>query len=101
MIEDGYVLLDPFHIDNGELGHMTPEEAFTLGVEWATLRLLLDSDPDATLSIELHTKNADRISKLCATRGREVSELVEHEDDKEFCSMTVEPKPMNVLCLMK
>lgn len=97
---DEYVLLDPFYIDQGELGRMPPEEAFTLGVEWATLRLILDSDPSASVSLELHTKNVERITKLCSSRGREVSEVT-HHDDGVYSSLVVEPKPKNVLRLIR
>jgi hypothetical protein len=64
------IVSDPFYIDSGELKRITPEDAFVLGVEWATLRLLIDADPHSPLNIDIHHENAERVSALCHSRGR-------------------------------
>lgn len=96
---EGHILLDPFHIDCGELGHMTPEKAFALGVEWATLRLFIDTDPKSRIDIDLHTENVERISSLCHSRGREVTGI--ERLDETWTSMSVLPAADNVVRLVR
>jgi hypothetical protein len=88
---------DPFYIDSGELRRTTPEEAFVLGVEWATLRLLIDADPHSPLDIDIHQANAERVSALCQSRGRMMkSEPV----DSSWLSISILPVPKRVLRLV-
>ena len=95
----GHILLDPLHIESGELGRMTPEKAFTLGVEWATLRLIIDSDPDGQLDMDVHTENVSRITTLCNDRGRSVVGISRVDDT--WSSLSVLPTPTNVLRLVR
>jgi hypothetical protein len=96
---EGHILLDPLHINCGELGRITPEKAFTLGVEWATLRLIVDTDPNGQVDMDLHTENVDRIISLCHSRGRAVAD-VEKIDDV-WTSLSVLPTAKNVLRLVR
>jgi len=93
-----HILLDPFNIDNGELGRIAPEKAFTLGVEWATLRLLIDADPYSRIDLDIHKENVDRIKSLCNARGREVIDIMPVDDT--WTSMSVMPRERNVLRLV-
>ena len=96
---EGHILLDPLHIDCGELGRISPEKAFELGVEWATLRLFIDADPTNRIDLDLHSENADRVVSLCHARGREVIG-VEKVDDT-WTSMSVLPVASNILQLVR
>jgi len=96
---EGHILLDPLHINSGELGRMSPEEAFTLGVEWATLRLLIDTDPNGQIDMDLHSENVGRITTLCLSRGRAVTDVMRLDDT--WTSLSVQPTPRNVLRLVR
>jgi len=95
----GHILLDPLHIDCGELGRVSPEKAFTLGVEWATLRLFIDADPNNRIDLDLHTENVDRVASLCHSRGREVVGI--EKVDETWTSMSVLPVMKNVIRLVR
>ena len=95
----GHILLDPLHIDCGELGRITPEQAFTLGVEWATLRLFIDADPNNRIDLDLHTENVERVIALCHARGREVADV--EKVDETWTSMSVLPVVKNVIQLVR
>jgi hypothetical protein len=95
----GHILLDPLHIESGELGRITPEAAFALGVEWATLRLIIDTDPDGQIDMDVHSGNVDRIVALCHSRGRGVADI-ERLDDT-WTSLSVLPTERNVLRLVR
>jgi hypothetical protein len=96
---EGHILLDPLYINSGELGRMTPELAFTLGVEWATLRLIVDMDPDGQIDMDLHTENVGRITALCHSRGRGVADVAKVDD--VWSSLSVLPTEKNVLRLVR
>lgn len=96
---EGHILLDPLHINSGELGRMSPEKAFTLGVEWATLRLIIDTDPDGQVDMDLHSENVARITSLCHSRGRPVEDV--ERVDATWTSLSVLPTPRNVLRLVR
>lgn len=96
---DGHILLDPLHIDCGELARVPPEKAFTLGVEWATLRFLIDSDPDGQIDMDLHNENVERITDLCNSRGRSVLNV--EKLDSTWSSLSVMPTAKNVLRLVR
>jgi hypothetical protein len=95
----GHILLDPLHIDCGELGRITPEKAFTLGVEWATLRLIVDTDPNGQIDMDIHNENVDRIVKLCCSRGRGVENIAKLDDT--WSTLSVLPTAKNVLRLVR
>lgn len=94
----GCILIDPLHIDHGELSTVTPEKAFTLGVEWATLRLFIDTDPYSRIDIDLHKENVDRVVSLCHDRGRDVVNV--ETLDTTWASISVLPMAENVLRLV-
>jgi hypothetical protein len=96
---EGHILLDPLFIDSGELGRMTPELAFTLGVEWATLRLIVDMDPNGQIDMDLHSENVERIITLCNSRGRAVADVA--KIDNVWSSLSVMPTASNVLRLVR
>lgn len=64
-----YGIADPFEIDNGELNGLTPQECFTLGAEWGSLRriILMSSDPITAL---IDPKNEGRILHMLYRNGR-------------------------------
>lgn len=96
---EGHILLDPLHIASGELGRMTPEKAFTLGVEWATLRLIIDTDPNGQIDMDVHTENVGRVTALANARGRSVVGLSKVDDT--WSSLSVLPTAKNVLRLVR
>lgn len=96
---NGHILLDPFHIECGELGHTTPEKAFSLGVEWATLRIIIDTDPHGQIDMDVHSENVARVIALCHSRGRGVASI--EKMDETWTSLSVLPTARNVIRLVR
>lgn len=61
-----YGLAEPFDIGDGSLNHLTREECFVLGAEWALFRN--DLDQGAAFSRMVHTENAGRLIALVQRR---------------------------------
>lgn len=65
--QEGWGLVDPFDIDNGELVDISVQDAFTMGVEWATWRVrILAGEPFTDLCL---TPNAARIVLMLERHG--------------------------------
>jgi len=62
-----YSLVEPFGIDGGALVGLSPERAFTLGVEWALVTRSLDSGDGGPFVV--HKENADLLRSACQRRG--------------------------------
>jgi hypothetical protein len=60
-----------FDIDGGALAGQSVAEAFTLGVEWGIAWEKARAPGPSTMSI--HESNADRITGMLASQGREFS----------------------------
>jgi hypothetical protein len=60
-----YTLKESFHIDNGELDGLRPQECFVLGVEWAGVYQHIISDSDDPLYMTIHHANKSRLQGLC------------------------------------
>jgi hypothetical protein len=73
-----YGLVEPFDIDRGELDGLTPQECFTLGVEWEMFRARLESGE--AFVTQVHTANAQRLLAMCRRKGRAVTDHWLHED---------------------
>lgn len=60
-------LEEPFDVDDGELDGLTPQQCFTLGVEWSNIRAAADSDrlDDPFL---IHELNVPRIKAIARRR---------------------------------
>lgn len=54
--------IEPFGIDNGELDGLSPQECFTLGVEWEMIRQKILSLESFTHM--LHAENRERVEAL-------------------------------------
>jgi hypothetical protein len=95
---DGYVLVDPFEVDEGELDGHTPEEAFALGVEWASFRGRLAAEP-GEFSETVHTANVPRLLRMAARRGRETKAtwMINGLMTPGWCLVTVYPKKVLTL----
>jgi len=65
-------LAEPFDIDDGSLKGITPEKAFSLGVEWHLFRQRLDSQKAFT--IFCLPENATRLVKMVERHTRFVEE---------------------------
>lgn len=63
-----YSLIDSFYIDHGELEGLSPQECFTLGVEWQMVAGA--ADKPESFHRPIHTANAYRIGKLLLKRNR-------------------------------
>jgi hypothetical protein len=80
--EHDYGLVHSFHIDHGELDDLSPQECFTLGVEWQMFRAQLeDGEP---FERQVHGKNVGRLKALVADFGRTVTDHWVHEDYPEW-----------------
>lgn len=66
---DDFRLVEPFEIDAGELDGLTPEQAFTLGVEWEMVRRALEIYERKKV---VHRANCMRIVRMARRHGREV-----------------------------
>jgi len=63
-----WALVEPFETENGALSHVSREECFALGVEWAMFRDRLKSGkPFTTYCLE---NNAARIAKMAERHQR-------------------------------
>jgi hypothetical protein len=63
-----HFLVDPFEINDGSLANLSPQEVFTLGVEWAMFRVRLeDGKPFRELC---GASNAQRLQNLAERFGR-------------------------------
>lgn len=83
-----YRCVEPFDIDHGELDGMTPQECFTLGVEWQMFRRQMeDGEP---FERQVHSANADRLIAMCRRNGRNATRHWLHEDYPEWCVLKVE-----------
>jgi hypothetical protein len=58
--------------------HTTPEESFELGVEWASVRALLEIDPNQRIDVDINPKNRYRVTLLCEELHRTVSSYQFH-----------------------
>ena len=65
-----YTLKESFHIDNGELDGLRPQECFVLGVEWAGVYGHLIGDGKDRLNMTVHHANSQRLIGLCEKHGR-------------------------------
>jgi hypothetical protein len=69
--ETSFDLVNRFHIDDGELNGLTPEDAFVLGVEWEMVRQELLHEK-GEFSRPVHVRNLDRLLKLAWNLKRRV-----------------------------
>ena len=74
-------LVEPFDIDHGELDGIRPQVVFYLGVEWQSLRELLDTGH--AIDTTIHSENGERVGKMCLRRGRQF-EVVPYDDQWSF-----------------
>jgi len=61
-------LVEPFDIDDGQPLGNTPQEAFVLGYELATVHKALESSGEYLSPV--HADNRERIAKACEKSGR-------------------------------
>lgn len=87
--DHNYSLVEPFGIDHGELDGLTPQEVFTLGVEWQLFRGQLEHPDVEAFQFQAHTANAERLKAMCKRHGREVKQCWLHEDYAEWCVLHV------------
>ena len=64
----GYISVDPFVVDEGELATVGPVQAFTLGVEWEMVRTIAKTG-DVIHTRPIHTDNRRRIEGLLSRYG--------------------------------
>jgi hypothetical protein len=58
-------LIEPFHIDNGQLDGYTPQECFTLGVEWQKYwQFALNHDTGLSLPPGPHLLNSANLQRV-------------------------------------
>lgn len=62
-------LMDPFNIDSGELVGLTPQQAFTLGVEWQLLRTEAAAK-EAPFTAIIHRENVARCLAMLRCQQR-------------------------------
>lgn len=67
----GFTPVEPFGIDEGELDGLTPQQCFTLGVEWQMVVQL--ADQPAAFARPVHADNHNRIAALLEKLGRQFS----------------------------
>lgn len=80
--ESEYSLIESFHIDNGQLRGLSPQQCFVLGVEWQTFydklrvaQLAGDEEPCEGLGVAsfhatVRVENLDRLSRLLRKHNR-------------------------------
>lgn len=76
-------LIESFHIDDGELDGLTPQECFVLGYELASICAEAEHS-DGELSKLIHAENLERIKAALRKRGREFSFEFMAEDQSEM-----------------
>lgn len=76
MAADNPTLVEPFDVDD-KLDDIQPEQAFTLGVEWAMFRFAIAARRPFTRTI--HRANAERLATMCARHERQFT--LRHLDD--------------------
>ena len=87
----GYVLGEPFDIDDGELDGLSLAMAFTLGVEWAQFRATLMNVP-GQFEFQLHVENAVRFAKVLIRHNRD-GDISDDEDEDGWCVVNVTGQP--------
>lgn len=81
----------PFGIDDGELDGLTPQECFTLGVEWQMVREQAEENPG--FSTHIHTSNRERIAALLDRHSRLYTITFLHDDVSEgWLWLSVDPR---------
>ena len=67
-----YDMLQSFHVDNGELDGLSPQDCFTLGVEW---QMIYQHTLDGVIKIEqmVHSTNEDRLTAMLESANYFVS----------------------------
>ena len=83
-----YGLVEPFGIDDGSLDGLSPQECFTLGVEWEMFRQRLKAEETA-FQEQVHSANAGRMQAMCQRHGRTCTRHWLHEDYAEWCVLHV------------
>jgi hypothetical protein len=73
--------VEPFGIDNGELTELSPQECFTLGVEWQMV--MADANRPEPFARPIHLQNRDRLAEALSKRGRKFSVSFMHDDPSE------------------
>lgn len=91
MAEMNFESVEPFGIDGGELDGLTPQQCFTLGVEWQMVADAAER-PEA-FARPVHAANRDRLAKVLDRRGR-VNRMTFMRDDvsESWMWLAVEPK---------
>lgn len=85
-----YELVEPFDIDDGELDGLSPQECFTLGVEWQAVRANLESGDDFTWTV--HAENRGRLQAMMERNGRPVRfTFMEDDVSESWLNMEVGP----------
>ena len=85
-----YGLAEPFDISDGSVDHLTREECFVLGAEWALFRA--DLDQGSAFSRMVHTENAERLIRLGQRRNWTVERT---ELSANWTKLTARPGAMN------
>lgn len=62
-------MVEPFDVDNNELEGMTPQQVFTLGVEWGLFYPMVSTGGQLTV----HEANRGRLVALALRHGKEPS----------------------------
>jgi hypothetical protein len=63
-----YELVQPFDVDDDSLSGLSPQECFSLGVEWQMFRSQLEAGKPFTLTVLAN--NANRLTKLAERTQR-------------------------------
>lgn len=70
-------MVEPFHVDDGELNDLTLQQVFVLGVEFEMIRAQLETG--APFERMFHSDNIDRVEKMC-NRQRRFFNIALHDD---------------------
>jgi len=79
--------VESFGVDHGELEGLSPQECFTLGVEWQMVRAKADQ-PDGFDQL-VHAANRGRVEAMLDKRGREYRLTYMEDDPSESWLMLV------------
>lgn len=76
--DEEFSLVEPFHVDNGELEGLTLQQAFVLGYEYAVIREKLDIG-SFPFEVTFHSENEARVRKML-DRNNAHYEIAIHDD---------------------
>ena len=83
MPDGDFEMMEPFGIDDGELGDASQQQCFVLGYELAQIHSLAERVTDRDAEKTVHAANIKRIETALENRGRQYSWMWPSDDKSE------------------